>query len=276
MKEISGKVVLITGASGGIGEATAKAFDREGAKVVLVSRNKKKLDEIAAGLKDVLVIPADLDNTEEAVGMIDQTIQHYGKIDIVIHNAAAIIVAPSDSVHKDDLLRAFRTNLIAPVAATQRAYEAMKKQGCGHIIMIGSPGYMMGIPYYSPYVCSKAALSAWTRTIQAEWNTEGIHISEYFPGYVKTGSKPESRIGEVGQDFLMSPKQNFITREFAKPKTTDEIAKQLVKLARKPKTLVYSGFGVHLGAYISNISSFRLSIARQMAATGRRKIAKGI
>jgi hypothetical protein len=70
----------------------------------------------------------------------------------------------------------------------------------------------------------------------------------------------------------MSAKQNFLTRKFAAPKTPEEVANQLVNLALKPKTLTYSGFGVHLGAYISNIASFRLSLARQMAETGRKKL----
>ncbi|MCX6244041.1 MAG: SDR family NAD(P)-dependent oxidoreductase [Bacteroidetes bacterium] len=271
---LKNKVVLITGASSGIGEAAARAFDKVGARVVLVARRKEKLDAIASTLKDALVIPADLSDPSEAVRMIDETVEKAGRIDVLINNAAAIIVSPSEDVSADDLLKAFRTNLLSPVAAAQHALKLMQKQGSGHIINIGSPGYMMGIPFYASYVCSKAALSAWTRTIQAEWAGSGIHISEYFPGYISTDSKPESRIGEVEQDFLMEQKQNFITRTFAKPKKAEDVAAQLVRLALKPRLLAYSGFGVKIGAYISNISSFRLSIAKQMAETARKKLVK--
>lgn len=266
------KVVLVTGASGGIGEAVALAFGREGAKVVLVSRRKEKLESIASRLQDAFVIQADLEDPLAAVRMIDETVVKYGRLDILVNNAACIIVVPSEEVQPEDLLKAFHTNLVAPVVAAQCALKYFRNQGSGHIINIGSPGFMMGIPFYSPYVCSKAALSAWTRTIQAEWAGTGIHISEYFPGYIKTDSRPESRIGEVEQDFLMSEKQNFLTRIFAEPKLAESVAKDIIKLALKPRLLMHSGAGVRIGSFISNLPSFRLSIARQMADTARRKM----
>lgn len=266
------KVVLITGASGGIGEAAALAFGNEGAKIVLVSRRKEKLEAIASRLNDAFVIQADLCDPQEAVRMIDETVRRYGRLDILINNAACIIVAHSEEVRQEDLVKAFQTNLVAPVVASQCALKYFNRQGNGHIINIGSPGFMMGIPFYSPYVCSKAALSAWTRTIQAEWAGSGIQISEYFPGYIKTDSAPESRIGEVPQDLLMSDKQNFLTRVFAKPKTAESVAKDLVKLALKPRLLMHSGTGVKIGTFISNLPSFRFSIARQMAVTAKQKM----
>jgi NAD(P)-dependent dehydrogenase (short-subunit alcohol dehydrogenase family) len=217
---------------------------------------------------------ADLDDPSAAIRMIDETVERYGRLDILINNAACIIVAPAEEVQAEDLLKAFRTNLVSPVFAAQCALKYFRKQGEGHIINIGSPGFMMGVPFYSPYVCSKAALSAWTRTIQAEWAGTGIHISEYFAGYIKTDSRPESRIGVVEQDFLMSEKQNFLTRIFAKPKTAESVAKDIIKLALKPSLLMHSGALVKFGSFISNLPSFRLSIALQMAETARRKMKK--
>lgn len=265
------KVVIITGASTGIGEAIARAFDPLGATTVLVSRSKDKLDRIASSLKNAHVFVSDLSDPANARDMISEVYNRFGKINILINNAASIIVSPAELVSPDDLMYAFRTNLISPAVATQEALKIMKQQGSGHIINIGSPGFMMGIPFYAPYVCSKAAFSAWTRTIQAEWADSGIHISEYFPGYIKTDSRPDSRIGEVEQDFLMSKSQNFLTRKFAKPKTAEDVAKHIIKLVRRPQTLRYSGFGVKLGAFISNIPGFRLNLAKQMAITARSK-----
>ncbi|MEI8005222.1 MAG: SDR family NAD(P)-dependent oxidoreductase [Bacteroidota bacterium] len=271
MTGIDNKVVIITGASGGIGQATAWAFSNAGARVVLVARRLELLGQLALKLKDAFVIQADLSLEEECRKIIDLTLSHYGRIDILINNAASIIVSTSESVGRKDLLGAFTTNLLGPVTTTQEVIPHMLKQGGGHIINIGSPGFMMGIPYYSPYVCSKAAFSAWTRTIQSEWKGSNIVVSEYFPGYIKTDSKPESRMGDVDQDFLMNTEQNFITRLFAKPQDPDDVARQLVRLAHNPRILVYSNFSTRIGAFISNISSFRLSIAAGMAATVRKK-----
>jgi NAD(P)-dependent dehydrogenase (short-subunit alcohol dehydrogenase family) len=266
------KVILITGASGGIGAATALAFDREGARLCIASRRKEKLDQLAAQLHDPLVLPVDLSDENQVKKMISDTIARFGRIDILVNNAASIIVSPAETVMTEDMLHAFKTNLLAPMIAIQQVLPYMRKQGEGHIINIGSPGFMMGIPFYAPYVTSKAALSAFTRTVQAEWAGTEIIVSEYFPGYIKTDSVAESRVGEIDQDLLMSPKQNFLTRTFAKPKSPEDVARQLVKLAEHPKTLAYSSFTVRLGAFISNISSFRLSIAKEMARVARAKL----
>jgi short-subunit dehydrogenase len=265
------KVVLITGASAGIGAATAKVFDKAGAKLAIAARRREKLEDVASELHDALILETDLSDEAKVVEMVDATIHHFGRIDILINNAAAIIVSPAETVSSQDLLQALETNLIAPVIATQRTIQFMKtKEGC-HIINVGSPGFMIGIPFYAPYVCSKAAFSAWTRTLQAEMAGTNIVVSEYFPGYVRTDSHPESRIGEVDQDFLMSEKANAITRHFTKPQSPNEIALQLLKLAQHPKPLTYSSFSVRMGAWIALFSSFRLNLSQEMAATARRK-----
>ena len=270
--DLKGKVVVITGASGAIGAAAARAFDREGSRVVMASRKTSAMEETARSLRDPLVLAVDLSDEDQARNMILQTVDHFGRLDILVNNAASIIVDHSGNVTLGDLLYAFRTNLTGPVAATKEAIRHMRKQGGGHIINVGSPGFLMGIPFYAPYVCSKAAFSAWTRTIQAEWAGTNIRVSEYFPGYILTGSKPESRLGPVSQDFLMAEEQKWITRLFTRPRTPDHVARQLVSLARKPKILVYSSFSTRLGAWLSNIPSFRLAIAGQMAENARKKL----
>lgn len=270
-QEIKGKVVLITGASSGIGAATALAFDKEGARVAMAARRSDRLAALASRMNNTMVIQADVAMEEDAREMIQKTISKWGRIDVLINNAASMIVSSADSVSREDLLSAFRTNLLGPVTATQEAVIHMKREGGGQIINVGSPGFMMGIPFYAPYVCSKAALCAWTRTIQAEWEGTGIVVNEYFPGYILTDSKPVSRVGEVEQDLLMSPKQSWLSRKFTKPKYPEDVARQLVQLVRKPRVLTYSSGSVRIGAVISNFSRFRLALATQMARTARDK-----
>lgn len=269
---ISKKVILITGASAGIGAAAARTFDLAGAQVAIAARRKEKLEVLASEMNHSFVIVTDISREEEARRMVQETVIHFGRIDVLINNAACMIVSPTESVSSEDLLKAFQTNLLGAVAATQEAIRQMKSQGGGQIINVGSPGFMMGIPYYAPYVCSKAAFSAWTRTLQGEWAGSEIVISEYFPGYILTDSKPESRVGDVEQDLLMSPNQNWLTRMFTKPKTPEDVARHLVKLVIKPKPLVHSDLSVRIGAFISNFSCFRLSLSKQLAKTGREKL----
>ncbi len=270
--KVEGAVVLITGASSGIGRAAAIAFDRAGAKVAMAARRKENLKDNAFRMKDALVLPTDLSDEKQAVAMVNKTVKHFGRIDVLINDAAAIIVSSADTVSTDDLMRSFKTNLIGPLQATNTAIRYMRKQGYGHIINVGSPGFMIGIPLYLPYVCSKAAMSGWTRTIQAEWAGTEIKVSEYFPGYIKTDSKAESKFGPVEQDTIIDPDQNFITRFFTKPKTPEGVARQLVGLVEKPKLLIYSSSLTSFGSWIANIPSRRLAIAMSIAQAGRKRL----
>lgn len=270
--DIAGAVILITGASSGIGKAAALAFDRAGARVAMAARRREHLEENAAQMKGALVLPTDLSDERQAVAMVDRTVAHFGRIDVLINNAAAIIVSRADEVTSEELLRSFKTNVVGPVAATNRAVGYMRKQGRGHIINVGSPGFMIGVPLYTPYVCSKAAVCGWTRTIQAEWAGTGIAVSEYFPGYIKTNSPAESGFGPVAQDTIIDPDQNFITRFFTRPKTPDDVARQLIGLVRKPKLLVYSSALTSLGSWVANLPGRRLSIARNMAQAARKRL----
>lgn len=269
---IEGAVILITGASSGIGRTAALAFDRAGAKVAMAARRRENLEENASRMKNALVLPTDMSDERQAAAMVEKTVKHFGRIDVLINNAAAIIVSRADEVTSADLLRSFRTNVVGPVAATNCAVGYMRGQGYGHIINVGSPGFMIGVPLYTPYVCSKAAMCGWTRTIQAEWADTEIRVSEYFPGYIRTDSPAESGYGPVEQDTIIDPDQNFITRFFTRPGTPDDVARQLIRLVRKPKPLVYSSALTGFGSWVANIPGRRLSIARNMAVAARKRL----
>jgi len=272
--EKQSRVVVITGASGGIGEAAARAFHANGDVVVLASRNREKLEMISASLPGSFVIATDLSDEESAKRLVSATIEKCGRLDVLVCNAASIIVSPALEVTSEDLLSTFRTNVIGHMVLTQEAIKVMKPRGGGNIINVGSPGFMMGIPFYAPYVTSKAAFSAWTRTLQAELTDEHIYISEYFPGYIRTDSAPVSRIGDIPQDFLMEEKTDFISKYFTRPQSPETVARHLVRISLKPKTLTYSGFTVNLGAWIALFPSFRLKLARGMAENARKKLNK--
>jgi NAD(P)-dependent dehydrogenase (short-subunit alcohol dehydrogenase family) len=270
--KLEGKVVLITGASTGIGRSAAIAFDREGARVAIAARRKELLDEIAKGMKDALVLKTDLVDEKQARDMVDRTVRHFGRIDILINNAVLSIVESSERIKREDLLRAFEVNLLGPVASCQQAYGYMKQQGGGHIINIGTPGFMIGVPYYTPYACTKAAFSAWTRTIQGEWADAGIVVSEYFPGYTETGAVAESAYGPIPMDLVMNKGKGFLARYFSGARNGDDIARDLVNLAMKPRPLMFSTFMERMAGFVANIASIRVPVVKRMAATARKKM----
>jgi len=268
------KVILLTGASSGLGAAMALALDKAGDRLAIAARRTERLQALATHMHEPLVLTADLSREEDAREIVRATVKHFGRIDVLINNAASIIVDHSASVSPADMLTAFRTNLIAPMVATQEALGFMRRQGRGHIINVGSPGFMVGVPSYAPYATTKGALTGWTRTLQAEWAGSEIVVSEFFPGYCKVDSPPDSRIGPVEQDFIMAEKQPFLSKYFTRPATPGKIAKLMVSLVEKPRPLVYSGFEVHLGAFIANLTRIRIRIGHQMAVNARNKMAK--
>ncbi len=268
------KVILLTGASSGLGAAMALALDRAGARMAIAARRTARLQALAKQMHEPLVLTADLSREEDAREIVRATINLFGRLDVLINNAASIIVDHSEKVTQADMITAFRTNLVAPMISTQEALVQMRKQGRGHIINVGSPGFMVGVPFYAPYAATKGALTGWTRTLQAEWAGSDIMVSEFFPGYCRVDSPPDSRIGPVEQDFIMAEKQPFLSRFFTRPATPEKIAKLMVGLVEKPRPLVYSGFEVHLGAFIANLTGIRIRIGHQMAVNGRSKMAK--
>ncbi|HOT47281.1 MAG TPA: SDR family NAD(P)-dependent oxidoreductase [Spirochaetota bacterium] len=270
--KLEGKVVLITGASTGIGREAAIEFNRAGARVAIAARRKELLDELASHLRDPLVLKTDLADEKQARAMVDKTVKHFGRIDILINNAATSIVESSDRISRDDLLRAFTVNLLGPVSASQQAFVHMKKQGGGHMINVGTPGFMIGVPFYTPYACSKAAFSAWTRTVQGEWADAGITVSEYFPGYTETGAVAESAYGPIPMDLVMNRGKGFLARYFSGARNGNDVARDLVKLAKKPRHLMFSTFMERLAGFVANIPAIRIPVVKRMAATARKKM----
>jgi NAD(P)-dependent dehydrogenase (short-subunit alcohol dehydrogenase family) len=270
--DLKGKAVLITGASTGIGRAAALLFDAAGARVAIAARREGLLEELAAKMHEALVIKTDLADEAQAGAMVDTAVTRFGRIDLLINNAALSIVAESERVRTGDLARAFAVNLLGPVAASQRAFGHMRTQGGGHIINVGTPGFMIGVPFYAPYVCSKAALSAWTRTVQGEWAGSGVIVSEYFPGYTETGAVAESDGGPVPMDLVMNRGKGFLARYFSGARTGEDVAMDLLALARRPRPLMYSTFMERLGAFVSNFPGIRIPVTRRMAVTARGKL----
>ena len=128
-------------------------------------------------LQGALVVPTDLSDEKEAKAMIDKTFEHFGRIDVLINNAATIRMSRADSLDPELLRKAFNINVIGAVVATNRAVEYMRKGG-GHIINIGSPGFLIGLPFLGPYAITKAAFMGWTRTMQSEWADTNIFVTD--------------------------------------------------------------------------------------------------
>jgi short-subunit dehydrogenase len=195
--EIKGKVVLITGASAGIGKVTAELLGREGARVALSARSVDKLEEIAAGMTDAFVVPADMTKPDEVRGMVRKTFGHYGRLDVLINNAGQGYHVPFEFINIDDLAGIMALNVYGPVVAMQAVIPIMRKQGGGAIVNISSQVSRAIFPSLSPYAATKCALNMISLTARKELAGDGIAVSVVYPGLTDTDFRKNAVRGKV-------------------------------------------------------------------------------
>ncbi len=188
--DIQGKVAIVTGASGGIGLATARLFADKGAKVVLAARSKDKLEQIAAELKekgyDALSVPTDMRKQDHVYQLIETAVQHLGQIDILINNAGQSMAGPIASLNLGDFLQIFDLNVLGPIYAIQAVVPYMRKIGGGVIINISSMTSRMNIPGLAGYASTKAALNLISSTARTELAEENIRVITVYPRITQT------------------------------------------------------------------------------------------
>jgi short-subunit dehydrogenase len=150
--KLDGKVVLITGASEGIGAACAHAFRKRGAKLALTARSREKLERVAAG--DGLVIAGDLLESATRRAAVEQTIAQYGRIDVLINNAGAGLYQPSHTTPMAQARTLWELNFFAPLELTQLAVEDMKRRREGAIVNLSSIAGKVTLPWFTLYSAS--------------------------------------------------------------------------------------------------------------------------
>lgn len=184
------KVILITGASSGIGRATALVFAKLNAKVILSSRNEEKLEslrqEIESNGGQALVIKTDVSSFEDTQRMIKTSILKWGNIDILIANAGIYIKDVSHEINVESFRESFNINFFGVLHAIKSVLPDMKRQGKGHIVIVNSLDAKKGIIGDSPYVASKSALDGFGDVLRQELKGDGIRITSIYPARVDT------------------------------------------------------------------------------------------
>ena len=186
---VSEKVVVITGASMGIGEAMAKLFADEGARVVLLSRDAARAEAARARIghaENTLALSCDVRNREEIDRVISLTLHHFQRIDIWINNAGHGLMDTVANVDMDALHETFDTNFFGTVECMQAALAVMKQQGEGAIINISSVAGHLPLPFHAVYSATKFAMNAFGKAANVELKGSGINVMTVCPGYVRT------------------------------------------------------------------------------------------
>jgi short-subunit dehydrogenase len=225
----AGKTVIITGASAGIGAATARAFAAGGANLVLAARDEARLAAVAGDLGGrALIVPTDVADRGAVEQLVAKTAAAFGGVDIVINNAGVGLAAPVAELRGADLEQAMKVDLFGPLALTQAALPHMRRRGRGQLIYVSSVVGLRALPYLGGYAAAKAALDRLTESLRVEQRGFGIAVTLVRPGTTRTGFS-QRRLGS-GREWR---------RLNARAATPEQVARVILKAAVREPRVAY-------------------------------------
>lgn len=201
---LDGHVVILTGASSGLGDQLARALHAAGARLVLAARRAERLEALAGELGgEHLVVPCDVADAEARTALVAAAVERFGRIDGLVNNAGVTNITPALKEDLDDFRRVLEVNLIAPFDLARQVAGQMRATGGGAIVNVASIvalRHLLFVPQAS-YAASKAGLAGITRELAAQWTRYGIRVNAVAPGAFgseMTGDEFEEQ-GRLGQ-----------------------------------------------------------------------------
>jgi len=201
--QLQGQVVLITGASAGIGREIANRFAREGAKLVLAARSEDRLqqisDELTAAGTDVLVVRTDVSDPNDLSQLVEKTLERFQKIDVLINNAGVDCFQHFEHVEMDEILQTIETNLTGTILLTRLVVPHMLLKSRGTIINMASTAGKQCPGFASVYGATKAGLIGFTQGLRSEYLGRGITATAVCPGFTTDGGIYDRMVEATGK-----------------------------------------------------------------------------
>jgi NADP-dependent 3-hydroxy acid dehydrogenase YdfG len=224
---VENKVVLVTGASQGIGKAIALGFAREGARLVLAARSADRLaqaeDEVRALGAEALSVPADVTSDDDVAALVDAAVTRFGRIDVLVNNAGIARFGDTGSaMFEDDVRDTLQASLFGMIRVTQRVLPAMRRQGAGVIVNMSSVMGRKAVARFGSYAIVMHAVSAFSSSLRQEVAGQGIQVSVIYPAVTATDLLKDARETE------MPPAFRYIT-----PMPADKVARAVVTAVRR-------------------------------------------
>ncbi|MBI5670050.1 MAG: SDR family NAD(P)-dependent oxidoreductase [Chloroflexi bacterium] len=235
---MSSRVVLITGASSGIGYAAALAFVRAGDNVVATARRADRLEQLAQAVYvlpaprgELLTITADVQDAAAMQNAVQQTLERFGRLDVLVANAGVGHRGSVVEADWDDVQTLLRTNIDGVLHSLRAAVPAMRQTGGGHIITVSSVAYNLTSPYAALYAASKAFVSSLARSLRLELEADHILVTDFLIGRTATEFN-ENRLGGGKRTGQHTPTMS-----------ADRVAAAIVQATRHhPKTVTLRWF----------------------------------
>jgi short-subunit dehydrogenase len=225
-------VVVITGASSGIGRAAARRFRQNGASVVLTARRGEALEELATELApEALAIAGDVSDPEHLQRVAREAVARFGRIDVWVNNASVVAFGRIADIPPDEYSRVLDVNVKGYAYGAQAAYPHLKASG-GTLINVGSLNSRVPGPYYSPYIAAKFAVRGLSLALRQEWREDGIAVGLVLPASVDTPLFNEAANWYGRRVKAIAPANN-----------PNRIARAIVAMARRPRRERLAGLG---------------------------------
>lgn len=237
--DLRGKVVVVTGASAGIGKATAAAFAAEGARVVLVARRAELLEQVKAEITarypvEVLAYPADLTQEADLHTLVSTVEREFGRIDVLINNAGLSMGGALHENDPDALERMITLNFTSLVKLTQLVLPGMLARLSGHIVNVSSIAGELRAPGLSAYAATKAAVNGLSDALRRELQGTGVHITKIMPGWTATDMID-------GMNVEAMRRVRLIWEPLMVLETAESVAQEIVDAVRYKKAEVTRG-----------------------------------
>lgn len=242
-----GTTVLITGASGGIGSATARAFAAEGAKVVLTARSKERLIDLAKSIGEgrAIAVSADITNPLHVEELIKKADEKFGSIDILINNAAVGLISDVSKVSSEDLISVLNVNLLGPLHTIQKTLPVMKRNGGGIIINVSSMITRIATTGSGGYRASKMALNALSDALRIELKDDKIRVITVYPG-LTSGNFFSNSLGSQARSNSSFKESHFHYRP-------EQVANRIVYACKKEPREVYMNLRGKIGGLAAQL-----------------------
>ncbi|WKA59102.1 SDR family oxidoreductase [Planococcus shenhongbingii] len=190
MKRLKDKTAIVTGSTSGIGEATARLFAEEGAKVIIAGRRREKGEQIAVEIRkdggEAIFIQADMTQEEDIQKLVNSSIEAFGKIDILVNNAGRIIEKPFIELTREDWDQFVALDAFSYFRMMQLVLPHMERQGSGNIVNVTSLAAISVMPTHALYSFVKAGITHMSKVVAAEYADKGIRVNCLLPGVVYT------------------------------------------------------------------------------------------